>query len=553
MAKIYCKSSYLLRRDTAANWSAKNPILREGEEGYETDTGKRKVGDGTTEWNNLKYDSGIVDQTYNPDSENAQSGKAVAEAVAPKANKTEVDKLKGDKVNKDGVNQVSFYNIDGFENVGNIASQAVMLAEGQYPYKGTDDGKLYWRNNNSLNTYIIPCENSTYIVDYMRFWCIVESDKETVIGDINNGNVIVGEAFNATTAGYLVFTVSASADVVICKGTSRETKEIWKAPKLLEQDEITAQNANTTEDILDFQNSVKQGIVLTYTANFETFTSLNVGFSGDSDWATNYKYYFEITATDVIWRRNNGQPDITETHGLTISNFIGVRIFDDGNHNWSIELVSVGGSYTHEFEGAQNGPCLPFAVFAGTNISNNKLAITFNNLNKNIWMFGDSYFSHLAPERWLYYLPYKDNCLIDGYSGGRGYIVIEDFKNLITIGKPKYAIWCLGMNDLGDVDGVLSTRWLTSVTEFLNVCNKNNIIPILATIPTVPTINHEKKNEWVRNSGYRYIDFAKAVGATAGGTWYDGLLSSDGVHPSTAGAKVLYGRAMTDFPEFAID
>lgn len=84
MAKIYCKSSYLLRRDTAANWSAKNPILREGEEGYETDTGKRKVGNGTTEWNNLKYDSGIVDQTYSPTSANAQSGKAVAEAIDPR-------------------------------------------------------------------------------------------------------------------------------------------------------------------------------------------------------------------------------------------------------------------------------------------------------------------------------------------------------------------------------------------------------------------------------------------------------------------------------------
>ena len=96
MSVIRVKSANLLRRDTAANWSAKNPILREGEEGYETDTGRRKVGNGTTEWNNLKYDSGIVDQTYNPESENAQSGKAVAEAIAPKADKTEVDKLNDD-------------------------------------------------------------------------------------------------------------------------------------------------------------------------------------------------------------------------------------------------------------------------------------------------------------------------------------------------------------------------------------------------------------------------------------------------------------------------
>lgn len=40
-----------------------------------------------------------ADQTYAPDSENAQSGKAVAEAVAPKADKTEVDQLKGDLAN----------------------------------------------------------------------------------------------------------------------------------------------------------------------------------------------------------------------------------------------------------------------------------------------------------------------------------------------------------------------------------------------------------------------------------------------------------------------
>lgn len=40
-----------------------------------------------------------VDQTYTPDSENAQSGKAVAEAVAPKADKTELNKLKEDLSN----------------------------------------------------------------------------------------------------------------------------------------------------------------------------------------------------------------------------------------------------------------------------------------------------------------------------------------------------------------------------------------------------------------------------------------------------------------------
>lgn len=78
MSVIRVKSANLLRRDTAAGWTVANPILREGEEGYETDTGRRKVGNGTSAWNELSY---TVDQTYTPDSENAQSGKAVAEAI----------------------------------------------------------------------------------------------------------------------------------------------------------------------------------------------------------------------------------------------------------------------------------------------------------------------------------------------------------------------------------------------------------------------------------------------------------------------------------------
>jgi hypothetical protein len=44
-----------VRRDTAANWSSANSILASGEHGYETDTGKFKIGDGTTAWSSLSY------------------------------------------------------------------------------------------------------------------------------------------------------------------------------------------------------------------------------------------------------------------------------------------------------------------------------------------------------------------------------------------------------------------------------------------------------------------------------------------------------------------
>lgn len=42
-------------RGTAAQWTAKNPVLPEGELGIETDTLYVKVGDGIAPWNNLPY------------------------------------------------------------------------------------------------------------------------------------------------------------------------------------------------------------------------------------------------------------------------------------------------------------------------------------------------------------------------------------------------------------------------------------------------------------------------------------------------------------------
>ena len=52
-----------LRRNTAALAAASNPTLNEGEPGFETDTGKFKIGDGVTAWNALEYagQTGIVE------------------------------------------------------------------------------------------------------------------------------------------------------------------------------------------------------------------------------------------------------------------------------------------------------------------------------------------------------------------------------------------------------------------------------------------------------------------------------------------------------------
>jgi hypothetical protein len=44
-----------VRRGTAAQWTSTDPTLAAGEWGYETDTNKVKIGDGTTAWISLGY------------------------------------------------------------------------------------------------------------------------------------------------------------------------------------------------------------------------------------------------------------------------------------------------------------------------------------------------------------------------------------------------------------------------------------------------------------------------------------------------------------------
>lgn len=44
-----------LRRGTAAQWTSANPVLSAGEQGWESDTNKVKIGNGSTAWASLPY------------------------------------------------------------------------------------------------------------------------------------------------------------------------------------------------------------------------------------------------------------------------------------------------------------------------------------------------------------------------------------------------------------------------------------------------------------------------------------------------------------------
>ena len=80
-----------IRRDLAATWTSDNPKLAQGEIGYETDTGKLKIGDGVTAWTGLSYFSGtaLVSSVSNSDGTltiSPTTGAVIASLALGKAN-----------------------------------------------------------------------------------------------------------------------------------------------------------------------------------------------------------------------------------------------------------------------------------------------------------------------------------------------------------------------------------------------------------------------------------------------------------------------------------
>lgn len=87
MAKKIIQAQMQQRRDTAAQWAAKNPVLLDGELGLVTDNpNSYKMGDGVTAWNDLPlrgFDGNIV-QELGDSATAVMSQKAITEQVATK-------------------------------------------------------------------------------------------------------------------------------------------------------------------------------------------------------------------------------------------------------------------------------------------------------------------------------------------------------------------------------------------------------------------------------------------------------------------------------------
>ena len=199
-----------------------------------------------------------------------------------------------------------------------------------------------------------------------------------------------------------------------------------------------------------------------------------------------------------------------------------------------------------------------------------KLAYYLKDIDKKVWVFGDSYCGYTNYERWPYYVVQDnyDGWLLNAMGGYDANQALEDLKVLLRLTGtyPSVILWALGMNHAGDSSGQVNSDWMAATNELIGICSANSIELVFTTIPSLPNISLHTKtalNSWIKNSGYRYVDMAKAMGdddpsGNCRGWGTDNALlnkKSNGnpdVHPTARGAKMIYRQVLIDFPEIAI-
>ena len=265
-----------------------------------------------------------------------------------------------------------------------------------------------------------------------------------------------------------------------------------------------------------------------------------IGFDG-----TNL-YQYNGTATD---------PVRTQVHGLTIKDYVSITLDVPYGVTSKCYMRTNGGEYvwTIPYWTSRYGALSVQSVDALTDC---KLSYTCEGLIKDTWMYGDSYFHVVDTSRWTTYLIQTGhtNFLLNGYPGRASQAALASFKTDLSMHRvPRRVLWCMGMNDK-DSASAPNANWLSAVEEVMQICEDNHIELVLSTIPNTPSTatKNDMKNAYVRASGYRYIDFANAVSADGSSTWYNGMLSSDNVHPDVQGALALYSCAVTEVPELLL-
>ena len=174
--------------------------------------------------------------------------------------------------------------------------------------------------------------------------------------------------------------------------------------------------------------------------------------------------------------------------------------------------------------------------------------------NVKVLFLGDSFTEGLTiwnqrQKRWCALLKDrvgKEECAINGQGGATAGSFIQWWNDYLpNLFNPAYVILECGVN------GNSEAQYEEDLTTMIGLLTNAGIVPILCTVPpTIEKPNVADYNTFVLNSGYKYIDIAKAL--TINGdriTRNADLFLADGTHPNIDGHQKIYEIACLNVPE----
>lgn len=461
---------------------------------------------------------------------------------------------------------------DRVDNIESFVDSVKVIQQSGNIYQArTDDvnNRYYYRNSNGvlsvgINTdyigFILPVlQNETYT--FVRSNVLFLKSDKTLL-NTSGGNYDLAGARTCYSGDAHYVTVSVRREDIPesgyvfsmgdCLDNGTYALSTYTNPipekKTLGANTISGSLADGEKHVITGKTGIRDGYYVIFRGTFSSFGTVSFGYEG-----TNVTNAVRVDGTNLMITSGIGSA-ITQAHGLAISDYVSV-LLELKNSVMYITVESGGVKYQYHCEWYWTGssPSEIGVSASGMSFTNTTFSVRFKSAKRSIWYFGDSYAEFNTNARIPYYVieyGFDKNIMFNSISGSSSTVANIAFVTLLAYGNPKYAINALGMNDGSDTDdSTPNATWLANIQEFIAICERHNIIPILCTVPSIATVNNNAKNAWVKASGYRYIDMAGAVGADADNTWYSGMLSNDNIHPSALGATAQFMQLLADMPE----
>lgn len=335
-----------LRRDLAANWTSSNPILGSGEPGFETDTGKLKIGDGSTNWNALGYatpgTAGVYSNTMaaayltiysgnisagNITVTGTMNGTATSASTATYASTSGLATNATNVVGATQANITAVGTLTGLSSTGNITAQTANVYAGNVKANtAVYSAAYYWANGVAFASSSYSNTSAGYYLNSNLISSTI-SLTGNVIANAHYGNSYLYSNGTSILSGIGGTYSNSNVATYLTTYTGNLT-----AGNITSSNNVTAATINTTGNI--------SGPNITLTNNI----SGNVAFFNSYQYANGVVWNGNLYTTSNVTATNSNVTQVGGTTNITYANTYNNATYT--NSNVSSYLVTYTGNLT---------------------------------------------------------------------------------------------------------------------------------------------------------------------------------------------------------------